>query len=131
MSAMHPRPWKAVHETSVRERRRDGKRGSWNTEYWAVLDARGVFVAQGLDKDTAQEIAEVRDIDEFPLRFTLELRYDDARKCLEDALLVAREREFCGVAHLIDIALSSLLLIGKLTGINGQKRIEGGTPCVG
>lgn len=58
--------------------------------------------------------------------FALESRYDDAKKCLEDALLVAREREYQGLAHLVDAALADLLLIGRLTGINGQQRIEGG-----
>ena len=35
-----------------------GKRGKVNVEYWAVIDARGEFVAEGLDKDTALEIAD-------------------------------------------------------------------------
>lgn len=63
---------------------------------------------------------------EWQHQLTLEMKFDEARKCLEDALLVAREREFSGVAHLVDCALHDLLLIGQLTGINGQKRIEGG-----
>ena len=58
--------------------------------------------------------------------FALESRFDDAKKCLEDALLVAREREYRGLALLVNAALDDLLLIGRLTGINGQQRIEGG-----
>ena len=58
MSFRHPIPWKAVLETIVRQRRRDGKRGMSGVDYWAVLDARGVFVVQGLDEDTAREIAD-------------------------------------------------------------------------
>ena len=58
MSVAHPRPWTAVLETTVKERRSDGKRGTVAVEYWAVLDSRGFFVAQGLDEDTALEIAD-------------------------------------------------------------------------
>lgn len=65
-------------------------------------------------------------MDDWTTSFVLESRYDDAKKCLEDALLVARERGYQGQAHLVDAALADLLLIGRLTGINGQKRIEGG-----
>ena len=57
MSNMHPRPWYASLETTVKERRRDGKRGKTAVEYWAVLDARGMFIAEGLDGETAREIA--------------------------------------------------------------------------
>lgn len=60
---------------------------------------------------------------EWQHQFILEKNFDEARKCLEDALLVAREREFSGVAHLVDCALHDLLRIGQFTGINGQKRI--------
>ena len=63
---------------------------------------------------------------EWQYQFCLEIKFDEARKCLDDALLVAREREYSGVAHLVDRALQNLLLIGQLTDINGQKRIEGG-----
>ena len=56
----------------------------------------------------------------------LEAKYDEATKCLEDALLVSREREYYGLARLVNAALDDLQLIGRLTGINGQKRIEGG-----
>lgn len=58
MSAAHPRPWTAKLETAVKEPRRDGKRGRVAVEYWAVLDARGAFVVQGLDECTALEIAD-------------------------------------------------------------------------
>lgn len=58
MSARHPRPWRAVLETTVRERRADGRRGFRNVEYWAVLDARDAFLTQGLDEQTAREIAQ-------------------------------------------------------------------------
>ena len=61
MSLAHPRPWLAWYETTVKERRRDGKRGYINVEYWGVVDARGVFIAEGLDEDTAREIADKAD----------------------------------------------------------------------
>ena len=51
-------------------------------------------------------------------RFALERDYETAEKCLEDALLVAREREYHGVAYLIGAALGKLVSIGQLTGIN-------------
>lgn len=65
-------------------------------------------------------------MDDWTTSFVLESRFDDAKKCLEDALLVAREREYQGLAHLLDAALADLLLIGRMTGMNGQKRNEGG-----
>ena len=58
MSNMHPKPWFASLETTVKERRRDGKRGKVAVEYWAVLDARGAFIAEGLDEETARAIAD-------------------------------------------------------------------------
>lgn len=58
MSKAHPKPWYVLLETTVKERRRDGKRGKVAVEYWAVLDARGAFIAEGLDEETAREIAD-------------------------------------------------------------------------
>lgn len=58
--------------------------------------------------------------------FMVELKFKDAMSCLADAKLVAIEREYMGVARLLDSAIADLDLIGKLTGINGQKRIDGG-----
>lgn len=58
MSKIHPKPWSAMHETTVKERRRDGKRGTVAVEYWGVVDARGAFIAEGLDEETASEIAD-------------------------------------------------------------------------
>jgi hypothetical protein len=57
MSRKHPRPWTAILETTVREKHLDGKRGTVLREYWAVTDARCFFVVQGLDEETAREIA--------------------------------------------------------------------------
>ena len=65
---------------------------------------------------------------EWEHQFILELKFQVARKCLADALLVAREREYEGIALLVGSALSDLDLIGKLAGINGQKRIKGPNP---
>ena len=58
MSLAHPKPWVAKRETVVKEPRRDGRRGRVAVEYWAVVDARGTFIAQGLDENTALEIAD-------------------------------------------------------------------------
>lgn len=52
-------------------------------------------------------------------------KFAEAMSCLLDALLVSREREFFGVAHLVDSAISALKHVGRLAEINGQKRIEG------
>lgn len=60
---------------------------------------------------------------DMPTQFALEIRFDEARSCLCDALLVAREREYHGVATLIGCALERLETIGKLTGIHKSRLI--------
>ena len=54
--------------------------------------------------------------------------FDETMAYIADARLIAGEREFHGVYALLNKAIANLDLIGKLTGINGQKRIEGGQP---
>lgn len=59
----------------------------------------------------------------FEIDLALEISFDTARSCLCDALLVAREREYHGVATLIGCALERLETIGKLTGIHKSRLI--------
>ena len=60
---------------------------------------------------------------ELGVKFAIENSFDEARSCLEDALFVAREREYHGVATLIGCALERLETIGKLTGIHKSRLI--------
>ena len=49
MSARHPTPWTIQLGDN-------GKRGKARAEWASILDANGVFVAEGLDESTAKEI---------------------------------------------------------------------------
>ncbi len=49
MSARHPTPWTIQLGDN-------GRRGKARLEWAAILDANGVFVAEGLDESTAKEI---------------------------------------------------------------------------
>ena len=60
---------------------------------------------------------------ELGVEFAIENSFDEARSCLMDALLVAREREYYGVANLVCCALDRLETIGKLTGIHKSRLI--------
>lgn len=51
MSKIHPKPWNAEYETSVMVNRK-------RVDIWAVLDARGAFLVEGIDEETAREIAD-------------------------------------------------------------------------
>lgn len=64
------------------------------------------------------------DANDWPYQFTLENNFQDAESCLDDARFVAVEREYYGVARLVDHALACLRAIGRITGLDGTKRIE-------
>lgn len=67
----------------------------------------------------------MRDLDkDRVLQFSMEIHYQEAEKCLADALLVATEREYRGVAVLVREALDELKIIGRVCGINGQRLLE-------
>jgi hypothetical protein len=51
MSAKHPTPW-TIEDGD------NGKRGKARAEWAYILDARGVYVVDGMDCATAREIAE-------------------------------------------------------------------------
>ena len=57
-------------------------------------------------------------------QFTLEMAYQRAESCLKDAMFVSGEREYHGVYCLVTSALRELQAIGRITQINGQKRLE-------
>ena len=72
---------------------------------------------------------------ELGVKFAIENSFDEARSCLMDALLVAREREYYGVANLVGCALDRLETIGKLTGerisVTGASRTDAGVHALG
>lgn len=52
--------------------------------------------------------------------------YAVAERCLDDALLIANEREYHSVRCLLKMALENVRNIGRIYDINGQKRLEDG-----
>lgn len=61
---------------------------------------------------------------DWPGQFAAEYSYDQAAKCLDDALLVATEREYHGLASLVRTAMQYLKSIGAICDINGQRKLE-------
>lgn len=51
-------------------------------------------------------------------------RFDECMKLLQDARLLTVEREYWGLQLIVNELLNQLGVIGKLTGLNGQERIE-------
>lgn len=52
MSAKNPTPW-SIEDDAIRD-----KRGKARLEWANIIDARGVYVAEDLERATAREIAE-------------------------------------------------------------------------
>ena len=53
-----------------------------------------------------------------------ETHYAVALSCLQDAELIATERDYHSLSVLIREALGDLKMIGRIFDINGQKRLE-------
>lgn len=51
-------------------------------------------------------------------------RFDECMKLLQDARLLTQEREYWSLQLIVIELLNQLGVIGKLTGLNGQERIE-------
>lgn len=85
---------------------------------------RGVIYGAAAGALLRQYADKFASADDWPYQFTLEQNYEDAKSCLADAKLVAVEREYHGVARLVDHALGCLETIGRLSGINGQRLID-------
>ena len=69
----------------------------------------------------ASESVQGRDCNE---QFACERAYETAESCLMDAMFISGEREYHGVFILVRSALQELRVIGRITQINGQKRLE-------
>lgn len=59
------------------------------------------------------------------MNLTLKYRFQSARSCIQDARLVATEREYDGIAALADHALGDLDAIGKTAGLAEDEEKEG------
>ena len=69
----------------------------------------------------ASESVQGRDWNE---QFACERAYETAESCLRDAMFISGEREYHGVFFLVRSAVQELQVSGRITQINGQKRLE-------